>query len=87
MQDHIVKKPDIFLYKEIKHALEKLFNNDIPRDLMLKIGISIMYYGLLWCNEILFIKIKDVVILELVHVDFPYATKRCTKGFRFKIPA
>ena len=75
------------MYEEIKHALEKLFDDNVPRDLMLKIGISIMYYGLLQCNEILFIEIKDIVVLELVHIDFPYVTKRCTKRFKFKIPA
>ena len=85
-EDHIKSKPDVFLYSEIKHGLEKLFDEDEPKDLMYKVGISIMYYGVLRRCEILVIQINNVTIAEVVRVDYPYPTKRRVKGFKFVIP-
>ena len=85
-QDHIALKSDMFLFKEIKHGWIKLFNDNVPRNLILKVRISIMYYGLLCYNEILFIEIKDVVVQEVMCIDYLCTTKRHTKGFYFKAP-
>ena len=86
-EDHIKKKPDMFLYSEIKHGLTLLFKDDVPKDLLYKIGIAIMCYGLLRCKEMLSVEIKDATVEEKVNVNFPYETKRRVKGFKFTIPS
>jgi len=85
-QDHLASKPDIFLFSEIKLGLTTLFDEDNDKDLLQKVGISIMYFGVLRRMEILLIQIKDVTVKDLVNVEFPYKTKRRVKGFRFKLP-
>ena len=75
------------MYSEIKHGLTLLFKDDVPKDLLYKIGIAIMCYGLLRCKEMLSVEIKDATVEEKVNVNFPYETKRRVKGFKFTIPS
>ena len=85
-EDHIAVKPDIFVIEEMDHGMSTLFDDNKPKDLMFKVGIAIMCYGVLRKKEILCIQIKDVTINVIINVEFPCSTKRRRKGFRFKIP-
>ena len=62
MEDCIKKKTSIFLCSKINHRLTLLLDEDIPRDLLHKVGIIIIYYRLLKYKEISFIQIKDIVV-------------------------
>ena len=70
-QDHIASIPDIFLYSKIKYGLQTLFNEDKDKDLLQKVGISIMCYGVLRQMEILLIEIKDAKVEVTVNINYP----------------
>ena len=87
-EKHIKKKASIFTGEEMKKVLMEMYNEDDPQDLLEKITVSLMYYGLLRGGEVLQIEKKDVRLdlTEDIEVDFPYKTKRSAKGFSFKLP-
>ena len=45
-----------------------------------------MYFRVLRQCEILMIIIENVIIESVTWVNYPYATKRRVKGFKFVIP-
>ena len=85
-QDHIVLKLGIFLHSEIKYALQALFHEDKDKDLLQKVGISIIYYSVLRQMEILFIEIKDAKVEVIVKINYPCSTKQRVKRFCSKCP-
>jgi len=74
-EDYVKLKPDTFLYEEIKHGLEKFFDDDKLKNLMCEVSISIIYYGVLCQCEILVIQISNIVIAEVIRVNYPYFKK------------
>lgn len=63
-------------------------NDDDPKELVAKIGIALMYYGLLRQNEVLQIKIGDVDYKEdgEITIKFGYASKTRKIGFEYYVP-
>ena len=41
-----------------------------------KVGISTICFGVLRKIEILKIKVKDITVMDIINVEFPYSTKR-----------
>ena len=74
-ENHVKLKPDMFLNEDIKHGLEKLFDNKKPKDLTCKVGISVMHYGTLRQCKTLVIQINNLTIAKVVRVDYSCPTK------------
>ena len=71
--------------------MKAIFTNLVDTDyahLLAKIGIALMYYGLLRCEEVIMLKIKDILVLneQEIIVKFPYATKTRDAGFEYYVP-
>ena len=84
-QDHTVSKLDAPLSSVIKLGLTALLNEDDDKDMLLKVGIAIVCFGVISRLEMPQTQIKDVTINDLVSTERPRATKRRNKGLRFKI--
>ena len=86
---HIKKKADTFTTKNMGRSLNDQFNDDDPKDLGKKVAISLFYYGLMRINEVKQLTLKDVKLnmTDDIEVDFPYTTKRSTRGYSFKVPS
>ena len=86
-EGHVPKKSAVLTEEEIKGIFEKLDDNN-PTHLLSKIGVALMYYGLLRCEEVIKIEVKDVRVLENVEiiVKYPYACKTRDKGFEYYVP-
>ena len=72
----------------MNQIFEKL-QDDILAQLIAKVGVAIMYYGLLQREEVMEIQMKDVLVQENdeIIVKFPYATKTKDDGFEYYIPS
>jgi hypothetical protein len=83
MEKHIKKKASIFTAEEMKKVLIEMYNKDDPQDLLEKITVSLMYYGLLRGGEVLHIGKKDVRLdlTEEIEVDFLTRPKDLRKVF------
>ena len=69
-QDYIINKPDIFLFSKIKLGLTTLFYNENNKNLLCKVSISIICFGVLRHIEILLIEIKDKKFYKLANIEF-----------------
>ena len=85
IQDDAESKPDILLHYEIKLGLAALSDEENDKDLLCKIGICIVYFGMLRRGETLFVEIKEATVSILVSIAFLHKTKRRAKDFRFKL--
>ena len=66
-------------------SISTLFGNNKLKDLICKVSITIIYCRVLYKKEILFINIKDIIIIVIVSVEFLHSTKCRYKGFKFEI--
>lgn len=79
-KDHVANESNIFTYLEIKGTLHSLDDNN-PTDLLMKVGISLLYFGLLRKNELLRLEVKDIKIgKDTVIVSFPTCQSTGQRG-------
>ena len=85
-EGYIPQKSAVLTEDEISNIFEKLDNND-PGHLLATIGIVLIYYCLLRCKEVLFLQVKDIVVVYNAEViaQFPYATKTRERGFEYYV--
>ena len=86
-EGYVPRKSPVFTEQEMHEIFEKL-EDDVPVQLIAKVGVALMYYGLLRREEVLEIQLKDVVVRENgeITVRFPYATKTKDDGFEYYVP-
>ena len=84
--DYVAMKACVFGADEIKEVLVNL-DVEVPKELLAKVGIALLFFGMLRQGEVMKLKKGDVSVGKTgVHVDFPYATKTRTTGFSYLIP-
>ena len=69
-------------------AVFAALDDDDLSELLEKIVISLLFYGMLRQNEVLLLQTKDIVAKDdgEVVVKFPYATKTRDDGFEYFVP-
>ena len=84
---HVPKKSATFNLKDMTSILEGL-DDENPKELLAKVGISLMYYGMLRKGEVMKLTVKDVEMTPDGNfiVRFPYATKNRDAGFEYLLP-
>ena len=86
-EDYVARKPDVFAFEETKEALIDKFDEEDNEELLCKVRISVIHFGLLRQSEILDTQMKDAEIeKEFGRINFSHETKRRKKGFMFKVP-
>ena len=82
-QGHVPCKSPVLSEEEVNEIFQKFDYND-PNQLVAKVGIALMFYGLLRQEEVIMLQVQDVVVCEdgEVIVKFPYATKTKEDGFK-----
>lgn len=70
------------------HKIFKKLDKDNPKELVAKVRILLMYYGLLRQNEVLKIRVMDVTTKDNqeIIVRYCFATKSKSTGFKFYVP-
>lgn len=87
-EGHVSRKAKVFLEAQIKEVLSSLDDENVY-ELADKIGISLLFYGMLRQNEVLQLEVQDMELHESdgeVVVKFPYATKTRDQGFEYFVP-
>ena len=86
-EGHVPRKSPVLSEDEMKFIFENFDDND-PAQLAAKVGIALMYYGLLRCEEVMLVQVKDVVVVDEneIIVKFPYSSKTRDRGFEYYVP-
>ena len=84
---YIPKKAKILTYQQIKKVIALL--NDGKDDILYRVIVLLMYFGLLRGTEVLNIKYEEVTFLDSGEVQIEYCTSSKTRiaGFSYLIPA
>ena len=85
---YVSKKSKVFSPKQIHQVLSYCQDSLDPKDTLMGVTVSLMYYGLLRCVDVLNLKCSDVemTVSDRVEVSFNHARKRKNDGFTFYIP-
>ena len=85
---HLAKKAGVFTAEEMKRVLYDFYDESDPKQLVSKVAVALLYYGLLRRCESLQIQLMDIEmgLTDDIDVNFPYKTKRSARGFSFKVP-
>ena len=88
-KSHVPKKSDSIKWDLIHDLLNHFLNDDDPADLVCKIWVALMYFGLLQNNEAIQIQVEDVEYsgkYKTLNVIIPFSTKHRVNRFSFFIP-
>ena len=85
---YVAKQSKVFKPEEIHKVLLHCQQSSSPKDTLMGVIISLMYYGLLRCTDVLRINVQDVSIDRggKVIVKFDHTRKRVNFGFTFWVP-
>ena len=77
----------MFSLLDMRHIFEGMDEDDRDQ-LLAKVFIALMYYGMLRVSEVMRLSVKDVELIPGGNflVRFPYATKNWDAGFEILLP-
>ena len=86
---YVCKKSKVFSAEEIDNLLNFCMESEDPFHTTIGVGVSLMYYGLLRCSDVLKIRYADVQFDKKgrIEVSFDHARKRKNPGFTYLIPS
>ena len=85
---YVSKKSKVFSPKQIHRVLIHCQDSQDPKETLMGVTVSLMYYGLLRCVDVLNVRMCDVemTVSDSVEVSFKHARKRRNEGFTFYVP-
>ena len=86
---YVTKKSRTFTPEQIHEVLMHDLNSKNPRDTIMGVIVSILYYGLLRSSECMDITVGDVEVQwdGKVEITFNHPRKRRNEGFKYWVPA
>ena len=88
-KEYSPKKAPTITHDKLMHLVKDLLDEEIPVDLLHKVIILLMYYGLLHPEEVLKIMKEDINMESnenYIEINFPYSSKTQLNGFSYLIP-
>ena len=86
---YVCKKSNIFSAKQIHQVMEFALKSEKKEDMLMGVGVALLYYGLMRCSDVLNIQIQDVSVGKMATptvVNFDHGRKRRNEGYKFHVP-